>query len=75
MLSFEFFDFRVILICISLMIKDLNMSLGISRPFWIPLLRIICLALFPILKIVLLGLLESNFLSSLYSLDISLLPE
>jgi hypothetical protein len=37
----------------------------------IPQLRILCLALYPILKIELFGFLESNFLSSLYKLDIS----
>jgi hypothetical protein len=43
--------------------------LGASQPFSIPQLRIRCLALYPIL-IGLFGILESNFLSSLYILDI-----
>jgi hypothetical protein len=42
----------------------LNISLSASQTFEIPLLRILCLALYPIfLKIELLGLLRSNFLS------------
>jgi hypothetical protein len=49
----------------------LNFSLGVSQPFEIPQLRILCLALYPILKIGLFDSLESNFLSSLYVLDIS----
>jgi hypothetical protein len=48
----------------------LNISLGASQPFEIPQLRILCLAVYPIL-IGLFGSLESNFLSSLYILDIS----
>ena len=46
------------------------MFLGASQPFGIPQLRILCLALYPIL-IGLFGSLESNFLSSLYISDIS----
>ena len=49
----------------------LNIFLGVSQPFSIPQLRILCLALYPIFKIGLFGSLESNFLSSLYILDIS----
>jgi hypothetical protein len=63
-------DLRVVLICISLMTKDVKHSLGASWPFDIPQLRILCLALYPFL-IGLFGSLESNFLSSLYILDIS----
>ena len=43
----------------------LNIFLGASQ------LRILCLALYPIFKTRLFGSLESNFLSSLYILDIS----
>ena len=39
---------RVVLICISLMIKDVEHFLGASQPFSIPQLRILCLALNPI---------------------------
>ena len=53
----------------------LNISLGASQPFKFLQLRILCLALFPILKIGLFGSLESNFLSSLYILDISPLSD
>jgi hypothetical protein len=48
----------------------LNISLGASRTFNIPQLRSLCLPLYTIL-IGLFGSLESNFLSSLYLLDIS----
>ena len=47
----------------------LNISLGTFQTFDIPQLRILCLALSPIL-IGLFGSLESNFLSSLYILNI-----
>jgi hypothetical protein len=47
----------------------LNISLGASQPFNIPQLRILCLALYPIFNMVI-GSLESNFLSSLYILAI-----
>jgi hypothetical protein len=50
----------------------LNISLGASQSFKFPQLRILCLALFPL---GLLGSLESNFLSSLYILDISPLSD
>jgi hypothetical protein len=40
---------RVILICISLMTKDVEHFLGASQPFGIPQLRILCLALYSIL--------------------------
>ena len=38
-------NLRVVLICISLMIKDVEHFLGASQPFGIPQLRILCLAL------------------------------
>jgi hypothetical protein len=41
-------NLRVVLICISLMIKDIEHFLGASQPFGIPQLRILCLALYPI---------------------------
>jgi hypothetical protein len=47
----------------------LNIFLDSSQPFSIPQLRIHCLALYPFL-IVLFGSLESNFLCSLFILDI-----
>jgi hypothetical protein len=66
-------NLRVVLICISLMTKDVEhffFFLGASQTFGIPQLRILSLALYPIF-IGLFGFLESNFLSSLYILDIS----
>jgi hypothetical protein len=53
----------------------LNILLGTSQPFGIPQLRILCLALYSIFKIGLFGFLASNFLSSLYLLDISPLSD
>ena len=53
----------------------LNISLSASQPFGIPQLRILCLALCPILKIELFVSLESNFLSSLYIFDINPLSD
>ena len=41
-------NLRVVLICISMMIKDVNIFLGASQPFGIPQLRILCLASYPI---------------------------
>ena len=41
-------DLRVVLICISLMAKDTEYSLSVSRLFEISLLRILCLDLYPI---------------------------
>jgi hypothetical protein len=41
-------NFRVVLICISLMIKMLNIFSGASQPFSIPQVRILCLAPSPI---------------------------
>ena len=52
----------------------LNISLGASQPFDIPQVKILCLALYPIL-IGLFGSLGSNFLSSLYILHISPLSD
>ena len=49
----------------------LNIFLCASQSFSIPQLRILCLALYPIFSIGLFGSLESNFLNSLYILDIS----
>ena len=43
-------NLRVILICISLMIKDVEHFSGASQPFGIPWVRILCLALSPIFK-------------------------
>jgi hypothetical protein len=59
LLSYEFliiailtgvgWNLRVVLICISLMIKDIeHLFLGASQPFGISQLRILCLALYPI---------------------------
>jgi hypothetical protein len=52
----------------------LNIFSGASHPFCIPQFRILCLSLYPILM-GLFGFLESNFLSSLYILDISPLSD
>jgi hypothetical protein len=41
-------NLRVVLICISLMINDVEHFLVASQPFGIPQLRILCLALYPI---------------------------
>jgi hypothetical protein len=43
-------NLRVVLNCISLMTKDVEHFLGVSQPFSVPHLRILCLALYPILK-------------------------
>ena len=51
-----------------------NISLGVSQTFSILQLRILCLPLYPFF-IELFGSLESNFLSSLYILDISPLSD
>jgi hypothetical protein len=47
-------NLRVVLICISLMTKNVEHFLDASRPFDIPLLRILCLALYLIFKRVIL---------------------
>ena len=44
-------NLRVVWICISLMIKDVEHFSGASLPFRIPQLRILCLALYPIFKL------------------------
>ena len=41
-------NLRVVLICIFMMIRMLNISLGASQPFSIPQLIILCLVLYPI---------------------------
>jgi hypothetical protein len=41
-------NLRVVLICISLMTKDVEHFFGTSQPFGIPQLRILCLSLYPI---------------------------
>jgi hypothetical protein len=52
----------------------LNIFSGASQPFGIPQVRILCLALYPILM-GLFDFLEFTFLSSLYILDISPLSD
>jgi hypothetical protein len=69
------YNLRVVLIYNSLMTKVVEHFLGASQTFGITQMRILCLALYPYLLIVLFGFLESNFLSSLYILDISPLSE
>jgi hypothetical protein len=51
------------------MTKDAE-HLTASCPFEISLLRILCLGMYTFLKLGYLGFLESNFLSSLYILNI-----
>ena len=41
-------NLRVVLICISLLIKDVEHFSGVSQPFGIPRVRILCSALSPI---------------------------
>ena len=64
---------RVVLICISLMTKDVELFCAFQS-FKFLKLRILCLALFPIFLIGLFGSLKSN-LRSLYILDISPLSD
>jgi hypothetical protein len=45
-------NLRVVLICISLMIKDVEILLGVSQPFGIPQLRIPCFLMYPIFNMV-----------------------
>jgi hypothetical protein len=52
------------------MIKDVEHFLGASQTLYIPHLRILCLALYPTFNRLFCSL-GSNFLSSLYILDIS----
>jgi hypothetical protein len=52
-------------------LRMLNISLGAFQPFSLPQLRIFLFSSVPNFLIVLFGSLESNFLSSLYILDIS----
>jgi hypothetical protein len=69
-------NLRVVLICISLMVKDVGHFSGASQPFGIPQLRIFLLtSLCTPFLIGLLDFLESIFLSYLYSLDISPLSD
>jgi hypothetical protein len=49
-LTDELWNLRVVLICMSLMIKDLNIFSSSFQPFCIPQLRTLCLALYPIFK-------------------------
>lgn len=58
---------RVLLIFISLRTEDFEHS-GVSQTSEIPLLRILCLAIYPILKLI---YEFPNFLCSLYILDFS----
>ena len=67
-------NLMIVLICLFLMIRMLNIFSGASQPFIIPQLRILCLYLYPILM-GLFEFLESSFLSSLYILDISPLSD
>jgi hypothetical protein len=63
-------NLRVILVCVSLMTKDDEHFFTVSQPFKIPLLRSLFSSVCHFL-IGLFGLLVSNFLSSLYILDIN----
>jgi hypothetical protein len=64
-------NLRVVLICISMMIKGVEHYFKCFSAIWDLLFRILSWTLYPILKNGLFGLLVSNFLSSLYILDIS----
>ena len=64
-------NLRVIFICISLITEDIEHLFRCFLAIRFSSVRILCLALYPILF----GLLVSNFLSSLYLLDISPLCE
>jgi hypothetical protein len=72
-------NLSVILICISLMIKDVEHFFRFSQPFSIPQLRILCLALYFIFKCNsfhgYFDFLESNLLNSLYILVTSPLSD
>ena len=65
-------NLRIVWICISLMIKDVEHFFRSYSA--IPQVRILCLALYPIFNRVIFSL-ASNFLSSLYILDISPLSD
>jgi hypothetical protein len=70
-------NLKLVLICISVLIKDVEYffrCFSAIRAFDIPKLKIIYLALYTIL-IGLFGSLESNFLRSLYIVDISPLSD
>jgi hypothetical protein len=67
-------NLRVVLICISMMVRNFEHFLGASELFGIPQLRILCLALYPVFNRAIVSL-ESNFLSSFYILDISPLSD
>jgi hypothetical protein len=65
-------EFRVVLICVSLMIKDVEHFFRCFQPFSVPHLKVFCLVLYPILFLTgLFVCLASNFLISFYILDIS----
>jgi hypothetical protein len=68
-------NLRVVLICISLMIKDVEHFFRCFSAFGIPQVRILCSALSPIFLMGLFDFLESTFLSSLYMLNISHLSD
>jgi hypothetical protein len=61
-------------VLLSVLYKWRILSVGASWPFDTPQLKILCLALYPFL-IGLFGSLESNFLNSLYILDVSPLSD
>jgi hypothetical protein len=67
-------NLRVVLICISQMIKDAEQFLGASQPFSIPKLRIFVYLCTPFLTAVF-SFLKSKFLSSLCILDVSPLSD
>ena len=71
----EHVNLRVILICISLMTKDVEHFFGCFSTIWVSSVENSLLSSLPHFLIVLFGSLESNFLSSLYIVDISSLSE
>ena len=62
--------FKVFLICISLIAKEVEYDLSVFWLFELLLLRILCSVQYPIFKIELISVLVSSFLSSLYILEI-----
>ena len=64
-------NLRVVLICISLMTKDIKNFFKCFLAIPVPLLRVLCLTPYSIFKIGLFGLLVCTFLGSLWILDIS----